>query len=177
MAGLATSISTEMAVRLYQPDDLPVLHAANQASVPGVSSESLDDLALWIELATCLVCTDDANQALGFTTIMPIGLSQYPSPNMRWFEDYAARTGTSIVYVDRIAFLPSARGKGLGQMLYEAAFAHFSDVDEIGCEVNTQPPNPGSHRFHQRLGFRQIGSQDFVPGEKSVEYYTRRLRD
>lgn len=166
-----------MAIRLFQHDDLPVLHDANQASVPGVSSESLEDLTLWIDMATCLVAADDENHALGFITIMPIGLRQYPSPNMRWFEDYAARTRISVVYVDRIAFLPDARGKGLGETLYRAAFAHFPDVDEIGCEVNTRPPNPGSHRFHQRLGFRQIGQQEFVPGEKSVSYYTRRLRE
>ena len=166
-----------MAIRLYQPGDLQALHDANQASVPGVSTEHLEDLAIWIDLATCLVATDDADQALGFITIMPLGLSAYPSENMRWFEAYADRIGKSVLYVDRIAFSPEARGKGLGEALYRAAFSHFRDADEIGCEVNTLPPNPGSHRFHQRLGFEQVGMQDFVPSEKSVTYYTRRLRE
>lgn len=166
-----------MAIRDYHPSDLQALHAANQASVPGVSTESIEDLALWIDLATCLVATNDADQALGFITIMPLGLHAYPSDNMRWFETYAERTGKSVLYVDRIAFSPEARGKGLGEALYQAAFSHFQDVDEIGCEVNTLPPNPGSHRFHRRLGFEQVGTQDFVPGEKSVTYYARRLRE
>lgn len=166
-----------MAIRLFEPRDLPALHAANQASVPGVSTETLDDLAKWIELATCFVATDAANQALGFITIMPIGLMNYPSPNMRWFEDYAMRTQRAVVYVDRIALSPDARGEGLGEALYRASFNQFRDVDEIGCEVNTLPPNPRSHRFHQRLGFKQVGSQAFVPGEKAVTYYVRRLRE
>ena len=166
-----------MPIRLFRLADLPALHEANQASVPGVSSESTEDLARWIDMATCLVATDDTDQAIGFVTIMPLGLSAYPSENMRWFETYANRTGKSVVYVDRIAFSPQARGKGLGEALYRGAFSYFQDVDEIGCEVNTLPPNPGSHRFHQRLGFRQVGTQDFVPGEKSVTYYTRRLRE
>jgi len=166
-----------MAIRLYQPGDLQALHDANQASVPGVSTESIEDLALWIDLATCLVAANDADQALGFITIMPLGLHAYPSDNMRWFETYAERIEKAVLYVDRIAFSPEARGKGLGEALYQAAFLHFQDADEIGCEVNTLPPNPGSHRFHQRLGFRQVGTQDFVPGEKSVTYYARRLQE
>ncbi len=166
-----------MPIRLYQPGDLQALHDANQASVPGVSSERIDDLALWIDLATCLVATNDTDQAVGFITLLPLGLSAYPSDNMRWFEAYADRIGKSVLYVDRIAFSPQARGNGLGKALYEAAFTRFQDVDEIGCEVNTLPPNPGSHRFHQRLGFRQVGTQEFVPGEKAVAYYSRRLRE
>lgn len=164
-----------MTIRLYRAADLDSLYAANQASVPGVSPETVDDLATWIDLATCLVATDATDKALGFITVMPLGLSAYPSPNMRWFESYSDATGKSVVYVDRIALLPEARGMRLGEQLYQAAFDHFRATDEIGCEVNTLPPNPGSHRFHQRLGFREVGAQTFVPNEKSVTYYARAL--
>ncbi len=164
-----------MTIRAYRAEDLERLYAANQASVPGVSEETIEVLAVWIKLATCLVATDSADSALGFITVMPLGLLTYASPNMRWFEAYAERTGKSVVYVDRIALLPEARGKRLGEALYQAVFDLFSETDEIGCEVNVQPPNPGSHRFHQRLGFREVGTQIFVPGEKSVAYYARPL--
>ena len=80
-----------------------------------------------------------------------------------------------MIYVDRIALLSKWRGMGLGEALYQAAFSHFSGLDEIGCEINILPPNPGSHRFHQRLGFHQIGEQTFLEGEKSVAYYVRTL--
>lgn len=165
-----------MTIRPYRAEDLEALYAANQESVPGVSTETIDDLALWIKLATCLVATGSDDQALGFITVMPLGLTAYPSDNMRWFEAYADRTGKAVVYVDRIALLKDARGKRLGEQLYDAAFRQFSDLDEIGCEVNTLPPNPGSHRFHLRLGFQQIGEQTFAPGAKSVAYYARALK-
>ena len=164
-----------MTIRPYHAADLETLFATNQASVPGVGAETLNDLTTWINLATCLVATDSADQALGFITLMPLGLSAYPSPNMRWFESYSEATGKSVVYVDRIALLPEARGMRLGEQLYQTAFDQFTDTDEIGCEVNTQPPNPGSHRFYKRLGFREVGTQTFVPGEKSVTYYVRPL--
>lgn len=164
-----------MSIRRYRASDLPLLHSANQASVPGVSDETYEDLRKWIDLSTCFVAVDEADRALGFLTLLAPGTRAYSSDNLRWFEAYVEQTGKSVIYVDRIALLPEARGHRLGEALYHAAFTHFSGMDEIGCEVNTLPPNPGSHRFHKRLGFEQIGEQVFIQGEKSVAYYARPL--
>lgn len=164
-----------MTIRRYQPDDFARLYQANQASVPGVGSETEQSLAEWIKLSTCLVAVNASDQALGFITVMELDQPAYDSPNMRWFEAYRDRTGKSVVYVDRIALLPDARGQKLGEALYQAAFEQFAGVDEIGCEVNTLPPNPGSHRFHQRLGFVEVGEATYRPGEKAVMFYARGL--
>ena len=162
-------------IRAFRADDFPRLYQANQASVPGVGTETEESLQKWIDMATCLVATDADDNALGFVTVMEIGQQDYDSANMRWFEHYAEKTGKSVVYVDRIALAPDARGQRLGEALYEAAFEKISTADEIGCEVNTLPPNPGSHRFHQRLGFEAIGDRSYADGEKSVRYYVRSL--
>ena len=164
-----------MPIRAYQSKDFARVFAANEASVPGVGKESEASLARWIELSTCLVVTDEQDQALGFITLMALHQSDYDSLNMRWFESHVAKTGKHLGYVDRIALLPEARGQRLGEALYEAAFQHFRSADEIGCEVNTLPPNPGSHRFHQRLGFEQIGEITYLAGEKAVAFYVRAL--
>ncbi|MEL6416872.1 MAG: GNAT family N-acetyltransferase [Pseudomonadota bacterium] len=164
-----------MPIRPYRPDDFAALFAANEASVPGVGAETEESLANWISMATCLVATDAEDQALGFITVMELGQLAYDSPNMRWFERYAEETGKSVVYVDRIALLPAARGQRLGEALYLAAFEHFKSRDEIGCEVNTLPPNPGSHRFHERLGFKSVGETTYREGEKAVMFYARPL--
>jgi hypothetical protein len=34
----------------------------------------------------------------------------------------------------------------------------------LTCEVNLNPPNLGSIRFHNRIGFREVGQQDSKPG-------------
>lgn len=164
-----------MPIRPYHSEDFARVFAANEASVPGVGKESEASLARWIELSTCLVATNAHDEALGFITVMALHQPDYDSPNMRWFESHVAKTGKHLVYVDRIALLPDARGQRLGEALYQAAFEHFHDADEIGCEVNTLPPNPGSHRFHQRLGFEQVGEATYVPGEKAVAFYARAL--
>lgn len=164
-----------MAIRRFRDADLSILHAANQASVPGVSTETEADLRKWIDLSVCFVATGDDDAPLGFLTLIEPGTEDYPSANLRWFEAYGDRTGKSVIYVDRIALLPDSRGQRLGEALYAAAFAHFSDRDEIGCEVNTAPPNPGSHRFHQRLGFQQVGTRAYEAGTKSVAFYVRPL--
>lgn len=164
-----------MTIRPYRDSDLDRLYAANVASVPGVGAATRAELASWIAMSTCLVSVDEPDQALGFITLIKPGTEAYESANLRWFEDYQSNTGKSVIYVDRIALLPEARGQRLGEALYRAAFEHFAGHDEIGCEVNTLPPNPGSHRFHQRLGFVEVGKQVFNPGEKAVMYYARAL--
>lgn len=174
-AGLPDTIcAPEMIIRPYQPADFPRLYQINQASVPGVGAETEPSLATWFALSTCLVAAAK-DTPVGFITLMLLGQSAYASPNMRWFEAYAERAGKSVIYVDRIALAPETRGQGIGEHLYQAAFDAFPGFDEIGCEVNTLPPNPGSHRFHQRLGFQAIGDATYVPGEKAVRFYTRAL--
>ena len=92
----------------------------------------------------------------------------YDSPNFRWFQ---ARGGR-FVYVDRIIVGGHARGRGLGRALYAdlAAFARAAGHDRIVCEVNTDPPNPGSHAFHEQIGFRPVGETRHGPS-KAVRFY------
>ena len=159
-------------IRAYAPADLPALHAINEQGVPGVSRETIDSLGKWVSLSECLVAVDDTARPIGFLNLVPPGTAAYTSDNLRWFE---ARGG-NVNYVDRIAIDASVRGQRIGEALYEAAFAACAGrYDGIGCEVNRLPPNPGSLRFHKRLGFEEVGGQAFVPGEKEVIYLERKL--
>ena len=165
-----------MRIRPYQPSDLQALFAINQASTPGVGSEdTAQGLERWLTLGTCLVSLDDSGQPLGFINLIEPGTAAYQSANLRWFEAYIAKTGSTLIYVDRIALAPKARSKGLGEHLYKAAYEHYFDREQIGCEINTAPPNPGSHRFHKRLGFQKVGTRSYDEGRKAVAYYVRPL--
>jgi len=83
--------------------------------------------------------------------------SAYPSDNYGWFEEQFAHQ----LYVDRIAVGRSARGLGVGRVLYEEALRMAADLGEerVTAEVNEDPPNPESMAFHVKLGFRHLLSR------------------
>jgi predicted GNAT superfamily acetyltransferase len=98
--------------------------------------------------------------------------ADYDSPNFRWFEGRF----DDFVYVDRIVVSPAFRGQRLADRLYEdfEAFARNTGVRRITCEVNVEPPNPASLRFHERRGFREVGRIPYGPS-KTVSMLERLL--
>jgi len=167
----------KMLIRAYATSDLDTLFAINQAGVPGVGNETKTSLETWINLSTAFIAADEKNTPLGFLTVIEPGTKRYDSENLRWFEAYLRQYGGDLIYVDRIAVAETARGQNIGERLYKAAFEAFASRQQIGCEVNIQPPNPGSMRFHARLGFKRIGERSYDRGRKSVAYYVRPLSD
>src|ERR1700744_2321843 len=77
--------------------------------------------------------------------------ADYDSPNFLWFRERYPR----FVYVDRIVVAASARGRGLARLLYRELFEQATRAGHahVACEVNSEPPNPGSDAFHAALGF------------------------
>jgi uncharacterized protein len=92
--------------------------------------------------------------------------SAYDSPNYRWF---AARLDR-FAYVDRVIVAPHAQWQGLARQLYDTFAA--AAPGPLVCEVNSEPPNPGSDAFHARLGFTELGRASLGPG-KAVRYLIR----
>ncbi|HKK35820.1 MAG TPA: GNAT family N-acetyltransferase [Paracoccaceae bacterium] len=74
------------------------------------------------------------------------------TPNWRWFAARRAR----FLYVDRIITAPAARRTGLARRLYEDLFA-TAGGRPVCAEINAEPPNPVSDRFHAALGFAEVG--------------------
>lgn len=157
-------------LRPYKASDLPVLYAINRASQPGVGPLDQDALIALISKGACLIAAKSDDIPLGF--LLTLGPdTDYASKNYQWFDERFE----DFIYIDRIAIAPGARGRGLGALLYQHAFDALSGKALLmGCEVNTAPPNPGSLRFHERLGFAQIGYQSHRP-DYAVAYLARRL--
>ena len=98
--------------------------------------------------------------------------AQSPSPNFRWFK---ARY-PHFVYIDRVIVASHKRGLGLARKLYEELFAAAAKAGHVlvGCEVNVQPPNPTSDRFHAALCFSEVGRAAIGEG-KVVRYLVRSI--
>jgi len=159
--------SNPVAIRAFKESDLATLLPMNNAAVPAVSpltDRSFADLVAGA--LVCLVAELDGRPA-GFLLCLAEG-QDYDSPNYAWI----SRNRRHFAYTDRICVGEDARGKGIGEALYGALFEFLRDSDRTClCEVNERPPNPGSLRFHTRLGFREIGRQDH--GDKAVIYLER----
>jgi len=155
-------------LRDYDERDLDRLVAVNDAAYPAVPLTPAAELAELIAMSSVVVVVDDGSAA-GFVLGMPPGLS-YQSENYLFFSSRARERGTSFVYVDRIVLAAHLRGRGLGPQLYAAVFAEARRVgaDEVLCEVNIEPPNPGSLAFHTRLGFVEVGRQSTKGGANLV---------
>jgi uncharacterized protein len=93
--------------------------------------------------------------------------ADYDSANFLWFKSRYDR----FVYVDRIVVAHHARGQGLARSLYNDLFklARAQGHNNIACEINTDPPNPGSFAFHESMGFAEVGRVK-MSADKAVSY-------
>ena len=160
-----------VAVRAAVDRDFGTLHAINAAAVPGVGAVAQGELARLAHIGGFTAVAESAGQVVGFILCMTEGCD-YASRNYRWISE---RYGC-FAYCDRIAVAAGARGKGVGELLYQAAERHYAGSrDVLLCEVNLEPPNPGSLRFHERRGFRRVGESWLADRSYGVVYMEKRL--
>ena len=153
-------------VRPLEDADLDAVVALNNAAVPAVPDTDRGGMAaLVVASAVAVVAEEVPGRPIGFLLAMDPGTA-YDSENFRWFD---AR-GDDFVYVDRIVVGDGSRGAGVGRRLYGAAFdrARAEGRAHVDCEVNLRPENPGSLRFHDRLGFVRVGEQETKGGAVRV---------
>ena len=161
------------------PDDAPAPIDLRDAPAPvrlaalGLNAEHvaetspLDAAALDALLAAASLAPARAD-GRAFLIAMGPGAA-YASPNYAWV---AARY-PAFLYVDRVIVGAELRGLGIGRALYGTVFARAAALGvPVLCEVNREPPNPGSDAFHARLGFAEVGHAVLGPG-KSVRYLCR----
>jgi predicted GNAT superfamily acetyltransferase len=78
------------------------------------------------------------------------------------------------IYVDRIAVSTGYRDRGIGSLLYKEVVSYSNQYSiPIVAEVNLNPPNPGSMRFHERFQFEEIGILEHE--DKSVTMLLRKV--
>ncbi len=144
----------EWIIRPRTPADDDRIRAVNAANVPEVGPLDEERLALFAGGAPHF----DVVEVDGVIEGLFVGLGEglaYASPNYRWFLDRHER----FAYVDRIALEPVARGIGVADELYARfeSWARETGRPVVCAEVNVEPPNPRSMRFHERRGFVAVG--------------------
>ena len=143
-------------VRNIKNADLPRVLAINDANTPGVSELTMIELATDLKNSLhALVIDNEYGEVCAFCiTFAPDAPDA--GVNHQWF----AKRYKSFVYLDRIAIDSKHQNRGLGALLYQTVEQRMLDSGEhslLCCEVNLEPPNPGSLRFHKRIGFTEAG--------------------
>lgn len=90
----------------------------------------------------------------------------YPNDNHAWFVARFPR----FVYVDRVVVGAEHSGLSMGSRLYRELIDHArgQEVGVVTCEYNIEPPNIASQGFHDKFGFREVGTQHVAGGSKRV---------
>ncbi len=162
----------DIIIRDVMDQDFDAVLSLNQSEVPHVGSIDIERMHWFSTNAHYFRIALLDEQIAAYLIGLRPGTS-YSSQNYRWFceryEDFA--------YVDRVAVAEFARRRGLASRLYDDFAASVSaSVADMTCEVNLRPANESSMRFHQRLGFRQVGTQTVEDGCKEVAMLAKRLR-
>ncbi len=146
-----------MRLRDLTPLDFPTVLLLNNDAVPAVPAITQSELVALVAASTFGIAAVSEDELLGFVIGFETG-TDYDSPNYRYFEE----RGTDHLYVDRIVVAENARGMRVGQTLYKRVveLAVEQGRAEVTCEVNVEPPNPGSLAFHSRLRFSEVAQQD-----------------
>ena len=151
----------ELEPRLFLNSDIDAALELNNLNSPAVGEIDRTTLEFLIEHSLY-------SFAIGADTLHAFCITfapgaPYSSVNYQWF----SQNYSDFVYLDRIVVSEKMRNNSLGAKLYAAVEQRMIKdrcAPILTCEVNLNPPNTGSIRFHNRIGFREVGQQESKPG-------------
>jgi hypothetical protein len=152
-------------VRNIEISDVARVLEINNANTPGVSELTMSELETDIKNCLHALAIDNEHGEVCAFCITFAPDAPDAGVNHQWFADRFE----SFVYLDRIAIDPTYQNLGLGALLYQSVEKQMiasAQHSLLCCEVNLEPPNPGSLRFHHRIGFAEVGQhspqQDYL---------------
>jgi predicted GNAT superfamily acetyltransferase len=152
-------------LRPVAESDFEAILKLNEAEVQQTSPMDLARLRSLVGMSAYCKVVAVQEHVVAFLIALREG-APYENDNYAWF---AARF-PSFLYVDRIVVDAQFAGQSIGSKLYADlfAFARTEGIGRILCEYNVDPPNPVSRRFHDKFGFKELGTQWVANGTKQV---------
>ena len=171
VGGSGGAMSAPLLVRDATDADHAIVLAMNNAATPNVNALEETAWAWLVAHAAYYRVAEDAAGLAGFILCVPSGLP-YWSENYKWFTARYA----DFLYLDRVVVAERARNRGVGTALYADLHATVAGRwPRVTLEVNLRPPNPGSQRFHERLGYQAVGVRESEGGAYAVQMYAREV--
>ena len=144
------------------------MHCINQENIPEVGDvPQIEDFNALVSWSEHIFVYKSEEVIKAFVLCMREGNS-YHSENYK----YLSKLFPKFLYVDRIAVQEKFRRKGIAKKIYSKVISTGKDNNlDVLCEVNTRPSNEPSLIFHEKMGFEEVGTNDF---EKNSVVYLRR---
>ena len=152
-------------IRDAEPKDYDFILNLNEVNVEVLSPMPMDRM-LWIaDMCDMFIVAEVDGEPAAFLMALREG-KEYDSENYVWF----SQKYPYFLYIDRVVIDEPYRAIGLGRKLYEAVKKHAVEtgVGVITCEVDTIPYNETSLKFHEAMGFKEVGEQIVRGGAAKV---------
>jgi predicted GNAT superfamily acetyltransferase len=152
-------------VRDVTPADFAALLAFNAESVEVLSPLDLARIARLHNFPAYHRGIERDRELVAFLLAFREGVD-YDSQNYQWFQKHR----DTFLYIDRIVVRADQQRRYFGTELYRdvIGFAARDGCERVVCEFDVEPPNEGSRAFHERFGFKEVGSQWLNGGTKRV---------
>lgn len=163
----------KLQIRPATLEDYEQILKLNEESVHFLSPLTAEKLAHLHKQSELLKVIDVEGTVEAFVLLLREG-KDYDSVNYIWFSNHYE----SFLYIDRVVVSLKHQHSGLGKLLYEEVFKHAesTDVPVVTAEIDIEPPNPASLKFHEKFGFKEVGKQSVAGGKKIVSLQAAPLK-
>lgn len=155
-------------IKRVQPQDYAFVLALNERNVEFLVPMDAAQLAFFAKTAKVFdVLYADGAPAAFLIALQGRGVD-YDLCAYRWFADRYE----SFLYIDRVVVDEKRRGMGYARKLYRRVLDHAKEegIGVVAAAIETIPYNEPSHRFHQKMGFYEVGEQTIRGGTVKVSF-------
>ena len=148
---------SEICIRDVEERDFPFILNVNEVNVEVLSPMDLERTKYFCDTAEMFRVAEVDGELAGFLIAVREG-TDYDSENYVWFSEHYPE----FLYIDRIVIDEPFRSAGVGRKFYEDVRDHAlaTGVKVVTAEIDTEPVyNEPSLKFHEAMGFREVGVQ------------------
>ena len=174
MAGeTKNSNAPSIIIRDVRPEDMDFVLDLNEVNVEVLSPMDEKKFEYFRGCSNMFQVAELDGTPAAFLIALREGIPDYTSENYIWFsKEYG-----EFLYVDRIVIGEEFRRFGLGRQLYEGVFTRAAKegLPFVTAEIDIIPYNEMSLKFHESMGFKEVGQQVIRGGEIKVSLQARQI--
>lgn len=159
-------MSEKFELRPVNESDYQFILHVNEVNVEVLSPMDMTKLHKFVEMADVFTVALVNGERAAFQIALTEDASSYDSENYQWFK----KKYEHFLYLDRIVIDEPFRRMGLGRAMYQDLFnyAKQNNIPVVTAEVDTIPYNGSSLKFHEEMGFHEVGTQVVRGGKIQV---------